>query len=731
VNLAKANEPRFWGARRVENVIPSGQAQFGSGWTPSASTTQLTGQADPFGGTAAVLLTNGNAAYSCFTRVFYTMRTGLPARRMTISGYVKAGTARYAIVRGGSIGADGDSYGTFDLQTGQWTDPIALVPLTTSGRGAQNIGNGWYRIWVSGDYNPATAAVIDFGQTNRLDGNSSIAVADSASAYWYGPMAEEVSTVNLVSAMSEYVPADATIAGSSAVGVRYFDTYRTVSQNLIPVSQGNSNSAYSLGGNTWTESNAVAPDGTTTAGTLNTTLAGANIFQVPIGTLSSGVPNLSPGSYIMSWWAKLGTATSVKYSVIDFDSTNVIAPTEYSGSLNTSTWVRMSVTFTLTASNLRNGCFFCFNRDALSTGTVFLWGFQLRRNLPYIDDTYVPTLLGAGNQKSRNGNSVWSGGTQPIPATVLLGYRYEPAGTQLVATTAAIRNLADASWTTVTMTTSQTVPGVDGIANSATRCTATAALATALQPALILGGGFRFVSFYIKRVTGTGNIDITQNGITGWTTVMSGAGTGGWVRVQMFASVVNPQIGIRIATNGDAIDVDFAQLEDLGSLPHASSPMPTTGASRNPDVLSHPSANNISGSVGTLYCEVGCTEFNNAVGAPSIGGVDASTFEIAVGGGTGQVYSNDGGTVVNTVAGAAWLAATPKKMAVAWGTGARSLAITGGTLLSGAGFDGDFNVGGIRTGQAGATTAAPAGTIRNLRIYGQKLTDAQLTAMVA
>jgi hypothetical protein len=102
-----------------------------------------------------------------------------------------------------------------------------------------------------------------------------------------------------------------------------------------------------------------------------------------------------------------------------------------------------------------------------------------------------------------------------------------------------------------------------GLANSASRLTATANNATVLQ-SITAASATRITSFYLRRITGTGTVEITQNGGTNWTAVTL---TGDWQRFSIpFATITNPQIGIRIGTSGDVIAVDAAQCE-IGTFP--------------------------------------------------------------------------------------------------------------------------------------------------------------------
>lgn len=133
----------------------------------------------------------------------------------------------------------------------------------------------------------------------------------------------------------------------------------------------------------------------------------------------------------------------------------------------------------------------------------------------------------------------------------------------------------NAAWVKTTMTTAKTATGPDGVANSATTLTASAGNATAIQTVSLASATATFGA-WIKRRTGSGNIQLTVDGGTGWTTkVITSAWAGPYFISQ--AAVTNPAFGIRIVTNGDAVDVWCGQLESAVSF--TSSAIPTAGAS--------------------------------------------------------------------------------------------------------------------------------------------------------
>lgn len=108
------------------------------------------------------------------------------------------------------------------------------------------------------------------------------------------------------------------------------------------------------------------------------------------------------------------------------------------------------------------------------------------------------------------------------------------------------------------VTVAKTSTGADGVATSATRVTASGANATILQ-SITLASSTVLMQAYVKRITGTGNIDMTVDGGTTWTTITPGAGVYTQVVISQ-AGVTNPSVGFRLVTAADAVDVDFVNV---------------------------------------------------------------------------------------------------------------------------------------------------------------------------
>jgi hypothetical protein len=148
------------------------------------------------------------------------------------------------------------------------------------------------------------------------------------------------------------------------------------------------------------------------------------------------------------------------------------------------------------------------------------------------------------------------------------------------------RDTTNAAWTKVGVMAAKDQTGIDGVANAASSLTAILPLATCTQT-ITLASGSRTGSFYLKRITGTGAVQVSLDGST-WSTVDLSNGL--WNRIVLSGTVTNPTVGILIATNGDAVAMDYGQIED-GAF--ATTPILTTTASatRSADLATSQGAN--------------------------------------------------------------------------------------------------------------------------------------------
>lgn len=138
------------------------------------------------------------------------------------------------------------------------------------------------------------------------------------------------------------------------------------------------------------------------------------------------------------------------------------------------------------------------------------------------------------------------------------------------------RDLTNAVWIKTNMTAALTATGIDGVVNTASTITATASNATVGQT---ITGSFVDATIFLRRRLGLGSVGFSANSGTNYldvTSVLSAAGSN-WTRVntQAGATLVNPQVLLKLGTSGDKIDVDYGFCSDLG-LPDG--PILTTGS---------------------------------------------------------------------------------------------------------------------------------------------------------
>jgi lysophospholipase L1-like esterase len=155
------------------------------------------------------------------------------------------------------------------------------------------------------------------------------------------------------------------------------------------------------------------------------------------------------------------------------------------------------------------------------------------------------------------------------------------------------RDLSHADWTKSNMTCTKTATGPDGVANSGSRCTSTSTNGT-VTTALVVASAKRSTSMRIRRVTGSGAVYVTRNNFTAETDISTSLSTTTWKWVRnecgsgaadlsfngipnciaasiMTATAANPTVGVKLATSGDVVEIDFVQDEasDFPTSPQA------------------------------------------------------------------------------------------------------------------------------------------------------------------
>ncbi len=317
-----------------------------------------------------------------------------------------------------------------------------------------------------------------------------------------------------------------------------------------------------------------------------------------------------------------------------------------------------------------------------------------------------------------------------LTGSIALGYLCEEARTNSCIQN---RDFTNAAWVKTTMTAAKDQIGIDGVAGSASSLLATAGNATAAQTVTIAAVNRPF-SIYVKRLVGTGNIDLSQDGAA--FTTQTVANDGLWHRCTLVASQLNPVLTIRLATNADKIAVDYAMLEDSGGAARTFvlSPIATTtvAVTRNVDVLSYPGASNVSNSVGTAYLEL-----TEAAGVGTQQGsilqTDVTTngrvLEHLSGQATTTVSSFDGTNTVTKTGITDRSLGTPVPVATTWTGTTLKVGQSTAALQSGT-FDTTMGDGSkISIGISGANGNALAGTIRGVKLWTRALSDTEVATL--
>jgi hypothetical protein len=211
-----------------------------------------------------------------------------------------------------------------------------------------------------------------------------------------------------------------------------------------------------------------------------------------------------------------------------------------------------------------------FNAATLPTWTpngtdgIYLWGAQ--RELGDTPTAYIE-------------NGAFAPSTTPLAANPTSnGLLIEEARTNRILW---CRDATQANWVKTNVTPAKDQTGVDGVANAASSLTATANDGTCIQT-ITLASGSRTGSVYLKRLTGTGNVQVSLDGTTYSTVDLS---TTEWRRIVLSGTVTNPTVGIKLAVSGDAVAMDYAHVEDGAFV---TTPILTTAATatRSADVAS-------------------------------------------------------------------------------------------------------------------------------------------------
>ena len=255
----------------------------------------------------------------------------------------------------------------------------------------------------------------------------------------------------------------------------------------------------------------------------------------------------------------------------------------------------------------------------------------------------------------------------PVSPFTSLGLLVEEARTNICLYS---EDLSNAAWVVSNITKgSDSVTAPDGAANTAVRLTASAANGTCLQTITSVIDDYVY-SVYMKRVTGTGDIDLTLDNGTTWTTKTL---TSSWQRFDIVdASETNPVIGVRIVTDTDAIDFWGSDVNKNAAFPTSYIQTVASSVTRNQDLVNTTDVSwldTAATAVGTFYVRGAPTELN---------GVNSRILSVDPSAGSNRIYfstlptnlrldaTNSGGSNTVTGAGTAITSGTTFEIAAAY-----------------------------------------------------------------
>lgn len=521
------NAPRFdWASTAVTpNVNQLTNTENFSAWTITvagsvtiASDTGLT--TDPLGGNTADAIYETSAA-SVQHQIYNASTSVVAGVTYTYSAYIKS-NGRTKVRFGGISTSWGSKECYFDLTA------VTATPSVDSLGSISAIGNGWYRCSWTASAN-STQGGLPARQTIMIldDSGNQVYTGDPTKGIFiWGAQMEQGSSATAYQSIGAQVPTNTPLVASSTCNGLLIEESRTNrilwcrdgrGINAFPYSQAFSQSTWSKTGLSASDNTAdtTAPDGTSTASKITITGGFARIAY------TASVPS---STYTFSVCIKKG-ATNVVISLINQTT---------------------STTFATFDPDAPSG-----NYTSLGNGWYRFWGSG---------------TVSAGNELRI------SAANEGIGEYFYLWGAQLEIGSSFTSYDTTTSNWAAFIKTNVTAAKDQT--GIDGVANSATTLTASANNGTCIQT-ITLASGSRTGSVYLKRITGTGNVQVTLDGST-WSTVDLSNGL--WNRIVLSGTVTNPCVGVLLATNGDAVAMDYAQVEDNGEYVGATSPILTTTA---------------------------------------------------------------------------------------------------------------------------------------------------------
>lgn len=545
------NQPRFdWASTAVvanKNLLTFTEQFTVSPWFTLGGdpvfviNANTAGTTDPLGGNTADEFIPPNG--STDTRRLQNPVTLVSGQTYTYSIYAKAG------------GITSFSLGSRDGGIGSSTFNLSAVTATGTGT-ITSVGNGWYRCSFYGTSDGSSTRTYQIQVSQTGDAVKNI--------YFWGAQVEMGAALTDYQAIAQSTTNTPLTANPTSNGL-LIEESRTnrilwnrdatsgTGTNLLLYSEQINNAYWNLGAINAFGSGSVANTLATTDPLGTNT---AEFVQENTSLTQHAISLLNPISLIVgttyTWSVYIKPAGRSWVNLRLGGTSNFINTAD--GTIGT-----VASGSTVTATSVGNGWYRC----AVTLTATSTAGNAVR-------------LADANNSDNYTGDGVsgiYIWGAQLTP--------YEGAGQYQVTTTAALYG-----WSRNNATVAKDQTGIDGVANAATSITASAANGILIQP-ISLASGSRTASVYLKRITGTGTVQVSLDGST-WSTVDLSSTE--WRRIVLSGTVTNPTVGIKIATNGDAVAMDYAQVED-GAF--ATTPILTTTATvtRSADTASITGAN--------------------------------------------------------------------------------------------------------------------------------------------
>lgn len=184
------------GLPALANLCPYSTTVGGIQWTKDYCSGTVASATDPFGvANNATTLTRASAASVTPAVYFATGAAAVRGFTYTYSVYLKYGTQRYVCVDM-SDSVTGGVYVYVDLTTGTITQAVAIsgAAWTNASAEIESIGNGWYRVSVTGKHDNSALKIIPYVWMSggATGGEVPTAWADASSPYLYifGPQVQ-------------------------------------------------------------------------------------------------------------------------------------------------------------------------------------------------------------------------------------------------------------------------------------------------------------------------------------------------------------------------------------------------------------------------------------------------------------------------------------------------------------------------------------------------------------